>query len=176
MTRHTSNSAGAAQRADFYISPIATKLTAEEAAYIVADSVRKLIVMSGAIEAADELVSRRAEPMPGRDTVLSTGNLDGVPDAEMGEAVKAVVQPIDWADASPEFEAELVAWCRERLSHVNFVRAASISTLYWRAALPASLTNALPIPTGRAAKCESPYSYGKIIRRRSDPSASSSRT
>lgn len=43
----------------------------------------------------------------------------GVPDAEMGEAVKAVVQPLDWDDATPEFAEELVAWCRERLSHVK---------------------------------------------------------
>src|SRR5690606_25597386 len=36
----------------------------------------------------------------------------GVPDPDMGEAVKAVVQPIDWADATPEFAAELIAYCR----------------------------------------------------------------
>ena len=33
----------------------------------------------------------------------------GVPDAEMGEAVKAVVQPTDPAAAGPELEAELLA-------------------------------------------------------------------
>ncbi len=43
----------------------------------------------------------------------------GVPDAEMGEAVKAVVQPRDMASAGPELEAELIAFCRSRLSHVK---------------------------------------------------------
>jgi acyl-CoA synthetase (AMP-forming)/AMP-acid ligase II len=43
----------------------------------------------------------------------------GVPDAEMGEAVKAVVQPRDMARAGPELEAELIAFCRARLSHVK---------------------------------------------------------
>ncbi|MBC7521359.1 MAG: AMP-binding protein [Sandarakinorhabdus sp.] len=43
----------------------------------------------------------------------------GVPDAEMGEAVKAVVQPRDMAAAGPALEAELIAFCRERLSHVK---------------------------------------------------------
>lgn len=43
----------------------------------------------------------------------------GVPDEIMGEAVKAVVQPRDWADAGPELEAELIAFTRERLSHVK---------------------------------------------------------
>jgi len=41
----------------------------------------------------------------------------GVPNDEMGEEVKAVVQPVDMADAGPELEAELIAHCREHLSH-----------------------------------------------------------
>ena len=43
----------------------------------------------------------------------------GVPDAEMGEAVKAVVQPRDMARAGPELEAEIIAFTRARLSHVK---------------------------------------------------------
>ncbi|WP_163508469.1 AMP-binding protein [Fodinicola acaciae] len=41
----------------------------------------------------------------------------GVPDSEMGESVKAVVQPVSMADAGPELAAELIAYCRERLAH-----------------------------------------------------------
>jgi long-chain acyl-CoA synthetase len=43
----------------------------------------------------------------------------GVPDTEMGEAVKAVVQPRDMSRAGPELEAELIAFVRSRLSHVK---------------------------------------------------------
>jgi long-chain acyl-CoA synthetase len=43
----------------------------------------------------------------------------GVPDEEMGEAVKAVVTPRDMADAGPFLESELIAWCRERLSPIK---------------------------------------------------------
>ncbi len=47
----------------------------------------------------------------------------GVPDEEFGEQVKAVVQPRDMAEAGPELEAELIAWCRERLAHIKCPRS-----------------------------------------------------
>jgi long-chain acyl-CoA synthetase len=40
----------------------------------------------------------------------------GVPDADLGEQVKGVVQLLDPADASPELEAELLAFCRDHLA------------------------------------------------------------
>jgi long-chain acyl-CoA synthetase len=40
----------------------------------------------------------------------------GVPNEEMGEEVKAVVQPVDMADAGPELERELIAFCKEHLA------------------------------------------------------------
>ncbi len=43
----------------------------------------------------------------------------GVPDAEFGESVKAVVQPADMAEAGEELERELIEFCRARLSHVK---------------------------------------------------------
>jgi long-chain acyl-CoA synthetase len=47
----------------------------------------------------------------------------GVPDEEMGEQVKAVVEPVDWADAGPALEAELIAYCRDRLAHLKCPRS-----------------------------------------------------
>jgi acyl-CoA synthetase (AMP-forming)/AMP-acid ligase II len=47
----------------------------------------------------------------------------GVPNEDFGEEVKAVVQPMDWKDATPEFAAELMAWCRERLSPIKCPRS-----------------------------------------------------
>jgi long-chain acyl-CoA synthetase len=40
----------------------------------------------------------------------------GVPDPDMGEQVKAVVQPADWSKAGPALEAELIAYCKASLS------------------------------------------------------------
>jgi fatty-acyl-CoA synthase len=41
----------------------------------------------------------------------------GVPDDEMGEAVKAVVQPAAGIEPGPELEAELLAYTREHIAH-----------------------------------------------------------
>lgn len=51
----------------------------------------------------------------------------GVPNEDFGEEVKAVVQPKDWKDASPErkeaFEKELMDFCKEHISHVKCPRS-----------------------------------------------------
>ena len=52
----------------------------------------------------------------------------GVPDEEFGEQVKAVVQPIDPSRAGPQLEAELIAWCRARLSHVKCPKSIDFET------------------------------------------------
>jgi len=43
----------------------------------------------------------------------------GVPNPEMGEEVKAVVQPADMEDAGPDLEAELISYCKEKISSVK---------------------------------------------------------
>lgn len=47
----------------------------------------------------------------------------GVPDAEFGEAVKAVVQPEPDTDPDSALEAELVSFCRDHLSHFKCPRS-----------------------------------------------------
>lgn len=43
----------------------------------------------------------------------------GIPNADLGEEVKAVVQPLPGTGVGPEFEAELIAFCREHLAHIK---------------------------------------------------------
>jgi acyl-CoA synthetase (AMP-forming)/AMP-acid ligase II len=62
----------------------------------------------------------------------------GVPDAEMGEAVKAVVQPMTSEDAGPELERELIEHCREHLAHYKCPRS-----IDFRAELPRHPTGKL---------------------------------
>ena len=47
----------------------------------------------------------------------------GVPNEDFGEEVKAVVQPKNWKDAGPGLEAELIEFCRERISHMKCPRS-----------------------------------------------------
>lgn len=49
----------------------------------------------------------------------------GVPDEEMGQRVKAVVQTVDQRDATEEFGHELIDWLRDRLAHYKCPRSLS---------------------------------------------------
>jgi len=47
----------------------------------------------------------------------------GVPHDEMGEEVKAVVQPAPGVEPGPELERELIAFCRDNLAHFKCPRS-----------------------------------------------------
>jgi long-chain acyl-CoA synthetase len=47
----------------------------------------------------------------------------GVPNAEMGEEVKAVIQPVDWSAAGEPLTVDLRAWCEERLARYKRPRS-----------------------------------------------------
>ena len=47
----------------------------------------------------------------------------GVPDEDLVEAVKAVVQPLDMSSVGEDLAAELIAYCRETLSPVKCPRS-----------------------------------------------------
>lgn len=52
----------------------------------------------------------------------------GVPNAEFGEEVKAVVQLVDHSRASQALEQELLDFCRERISHVKCPKSVDFTT------------------------------------------------
>ncbi|MEQ9396498.1 acyl-CoA synthetase [Haliea sp.] len=47
----------------------------------------------------------------------------GIPNEEFGEEVKAVVQPMNWVDATDEVAIEIMEWLRERISHIKLPRS-----------------------------------------------------
>jgi long-chain acyl-CoA synthetase len=64
----------------------------------------------------------------------------GVPNTDLGEEVKAVVQPADGVDGNGDLERELLAFCREHLAHYKCPR-----TVDFEAELPR-------LPTGKLYK------------------------
>ena len=51
----------------------------------------------------------------------------GVPHADLGEEVKAVVQPVAGEAHTPELAAELIAFCRAHLAHLKCPRSIDFS-------------------------------------------------
>ena len=47
----------------------------------------------------------------------------GVPNEDFGEEVKAVIQPMDMADATEEFAEELIQFCKDHISNVKCPRS-----------------------------------------------------
>ena len=75
----------------------------------------------------------------------------GVPNAEYGEEVRAVIQPKVWSDAGPALEAELRNWCATRISAVTQPRSYDF-------------VEELPrIPSGKLAKHELRKIYGNPV-------------
>ncbi|WP_432921849.1 acyl-CoA synthetase [Microbispora sp. CA-135349] len=74
---------------------------------------RSYMIISGGVN----IYPQEAENVLAMHPKVTDVAVFGVPDAEMGEQVKAVVQPADPAGAGPALEAELIAYCRERLAH-----------------------------------------------------------
>lgn len=75
----------------------------------------------------------------------------GVAHPEMGEEVKAVVQPRDWADAGPALEADLREWCAGRISRVTQPRSYEF------------VPDLPRLPSGKLAKHELRKLYGNPV-------------
>ena len=70
------------------------------------------MIISGGVN----IYPQEAESVLAAHPKVSDVAVIGVPDAEMGEAVKAVVTPVDPDAAGPELEQELLIFCRNELA------------------------------------------------------------
>ncbi|MGH9267419.1 MAG: AMP-binding protein [Acidimicrobiales bacterium] len=71
------------------------------------------VIISGGVN----IYPREAEGVLSVHPKVVDAAVFGVPDDDFGESVKAAVQLVDPAEASPELAGELVAFCRARLAH-----------------------------------------------------------
>ena len=91
----------------------------DEDGYLYLTDRKHFMIISGGVniypqEAENALITH--------DAVIDVA-VFGVPNEEFGEEVKAVVQPRDMADATPELAIELMDYCRNQLSHVKCPRS-----------------------------------------------------
>ncbi|GAA3959627.1 acyl-CoA synthetase [Actinomadura viridis] len=106
----------------------------DEDGFIYLTDRRSYMIISGGVN----IYPQEAENVLAVHPKVADVAVFGVPDAEMGEAVKAVVQPQFPDEAGPELEAELIAYCREHLAHYKCPR-----TVDFRSELPRHPTGKL---------------------------------
>lgn len=93
----------------------------DEDGYLYLTDRRHHMIISGGVN----IYPQEAENMLVVHPKVMDAAVFGVPDDEMGQSVKGVVQTVDPSDATPEFAEELLSWLRERLSHYKCPRSIS---------------------------------------------------
>jgi acyl-CoA synthetase (AMP-forming)/AMP-acid ligase II len=107
----------------------------EEGYVYLTDRVSNMIISGGV-----NIYPREVEDVLIGHPAVADVAVIGVPDPEMGEAVRAVVQPADAAADPDALEAELISYCRERIAHFKCPRS-----VVFIAELPR-------LPTGKIAR------------------------
>ena len=90
----------------------------DEEGYLYLTDRKSFMIISGGVNIYPQEIENRLITHPRVADVAVIGG----PDAEMGERVIAVVQPVDMAEAGPELAEELTRWCRAELSGVKTPR------------------------------------------------------
>ncbi|MGK2852813.1 MAG: fatty-acid--CoA ligase FadD4 [Microbacteriaceae bacterium] len=93
----------------------------DEDGYLYLTDRRHHMIISGGVN----IYPQEAENMLVIHPKVMDAAVFGVPDEEMGQTVKGVVQTVDPADATPEFADELLTWLRDQLSHYKCPRSIS---------------------------------------------------
>jgi fatty-acyl-CoA synthase len=83
------------------------------------------MIISGGVN----IYPREAEDVIIGHPAVSDVAVIGVPDAEMGERVLAVVDPVDGIEATPELADDIVAYCRQRLATYKCPRGVDFGEL-----------------------------------------------
>ena len=96
----------------------------DEDGYLYLTDRRHHMIISGGVN----IYPQEAENMLVIHPKVMDAAVFGIPDEEMGQTVKGVVQTVDPADATPEFAEELLAWLRDQLSHYKCPRSISFET------------------------------------------------
>lgn len=87
----------------------------DEDGYLYLTDRKSFMIISGGVNIYPQEVENLLVTHP----KVADAAVFGVPNAEFGEEVKAVVQPVDQVAAGDALAAELIAFCRDHLSHIK---------------------------------------------------------
>jgi long-chain acyl-CoA synthetase len=87
--------------------------------YLFLTDRRSFVIISGGVN----IYPQEAENLLSQHPGIADVAVIGVPHPEMGEEVKAVVQPLEWLDATAAFADEIMAYCRAQLSPIKCPRS-----------------------------------------------------
>lgn len=87
----------------------------DESGYLYLTDRKSFVIISGGVNIYPQETENALLAHP---AVLDAAVI-GIPNEDLGEEVKAVVQTVCGCRPSAELEAELTAWCRQRLSHIK---------------------------------------------------------
>ncbi len=106
----------------------------DDEGYLYLTDRRHHMIISGGVN----IYPQEAENMLVTHPRVMDAAVFGIPDDEMGQSVKGVVQLVDHAEATADVAEELLAWLRDRLAHYKCPRSIS-----FEAALPRTDTGKL---------------------------------
>jgi len=84
----------------------------DEDGYLFLTDRKKFIIISGGVN----IYPQETENLLIQHPKVADVAVFGIPNDDMGEEVKAVVEPLNWEDRGPRIEAELIEYCRSKLS------------------------------------------------------------
>ena len=93
----------------------------DEDGYLYLTDRRHHMIISGGVN----IYPQEAENLLVTHPKVMDAAVFGIPDDEMGQSVKGVVQTVEPADGTDEFADELMVWLRERLAHYKCPRSIS---------------------------------------------------
>ncbi|MDU9004440.1 acyl-CoA synthetase [Sedimentitalea todarodis] len=96
----------------------------DEDGYLFLTDRRAYTIISGGVNVYPQETEDRLIIHP----AVADAAVFGVPDGDLGEAVKAVVQLMDPDVATPELEAELIRWCRAAMSTIKCPKSIDFRT------------------------------------------------
>lgn len=91
----------------------------DDAGYLYLTDRKSFMIISGGVN----IYPQEAENLLISHPLVADAAVVGVPNAEFGEEVKAVVQPLNPDDATPQFAEDLMAYCRSHLSAIKCPRS-----------------------------------------------------